>query len=220
VVECKGVNFAMLNYTCQINGENYDGFPSYMLDVLDMEKVSQDVKKAKEAGDIVVVFLHIGTEYSASPNQEVKDYLQLLLSQGVDIAVCSHPHVLQNFETLKDDQGNEMLVYYSLGNFISTQKEPECMLGGMADITISRNPQNGELSISEAELVPLVTHYNHDDEEYAVYPLDNYSRELAKNHGIHKETSDLFTLETLKKQYEEVLQQEYHTLDETTEWEE
>ncbi len=219
-VECKGATFAMLNYTCQINGEDYDSFPSYMLDMLDMDRVSADVKKAKEAGDMVIAFLHIGTEYASQPNQEMKDYLQLLLSQGVDIAVCSHPHVLQNFETLRDEQGNEMLVYYSLGNFISTQKEPECMLGGMADITVTKDPKSGQLSISDSELLPLVTHYNHQKEEYAVYPLEDYTQELAKEHGIHEETSEAFTLETLKQQFEEVLKQDYHTLDETTETEE
>ncbi|MGI6006442.1 MAG: CapA family protein [Ruminococcus sp.] len=211
-VECKGVTFAMLNYTCQINGEDYGGFPGYMLDVLDMDKVSDDIQKAKEAGDMVIVFLHIGTEYASEPDQEVKDYLQLLLSQGADIAICSHPHVLQNFETLKDGQGNEMLVYYSLGNFISTQKEPECMLGGMADITISRDPKNGELSISDAQLEPIVTHYNHEKGEYAVYPLEDYTEELAEEHGIHEEASEPFTLETLTQQYEDVLKQEYDTL--------
>ena len=219
-VECKGVTFAMLNYTAQVNGEDYDAFPDYLLDVLDMEKVSADVKKARQAGDMVIAFLHIGTEYADRPSQEVKDYLQLLLQAGVDIAICSHPHILQNFETLRDDQGHEMLVYYSLGNFISTQKEPQCMLGGMADITITKDPRSQELTIAQADLVPLVTHYNHEKEAYAVYPLEEYTEELAAEHGIHEETSDTFTLETLKQQYDDVLAQDYHTLDETADEEE
>ena len=154
------------------------------------------------------------------PARRVKDYLQLLLQEGVDIAICSHPHILQNFETLRDDQGNEMLVYYSLGNFISTQKEPQCMLGGMADITITKDPKSQELTIAQADLVPLVTHYNHEKEAYAVYPLEEYTEELAAEHGIHEETSDTFTLETLKQQYDDVLAQDYHTLDETADEEE
>lgn len=215
-ITCKNITFSLLNYTSTINGENYDQFPSYMIDLLRTEKVTSDVAKAKEQSDVVVAFLHAGEEYSEEPNQDLKNFLQLLLSQGVDIAICSHPHVLQNFETLTDDSGNEMLVYYSLGNFISTQKETECMLGGMADITIARDLQTQEISITDSQLVPLVTHYNHDAKEYAVYKLADYTDELAAEHGIHQETSDLFTVESLNQQYQNVLAQQYNTLDPAT----
>ena len=158
---------------------------------------------------MVIAFLHAGEEYSSEPNQDLKNFLQLLLSQGVDIAICSHTHVLQNFETLTADQGNQMLVYYSLGNFISTQKEPQCLLGGMADITIFRDPQTKELSISDSQLIPLVTHYNYDKNEYSVYKLEDYTEKLASEHSIHQETTETFTLESLKQQYENVLAQQY-----------
>lgn len=208
-ITCKDITFSLLNYTSTINGEEYDAVPSYMIDFLRSEKVTADVAKAKEAGDMVIAFLHTGEEYSTEPNQDQKNFLQLLLSQGVDIAICSHSHVLQNYETLTDDQGNEMLVYYSLGNFISTQKQPECLLGGMADITITRDPQTSELSISDSQLIPLVTHYNYEKNEYSVYKLEDYSEELAGEHSVHEETSEPFTLESLKQQFHNVLAQQY-----------
>ena len=88
-----------------------------------------------------------------------------------------------------------MLVYYSLGNFISTQKDPVCLLGGMADITIVRDPVSDALSIRNADLVPLVTHYNHDQNIYTVYKLSDYTEELAASHGVHAESTEPFTLE-------------------------
>ena len=105
-----------------------------------------------------------------------------------------------------------MLVYYSLGNFISTQKDPVCLLGGMADITIVRDPVSDALSIRNADLVPLVTHYNHDQNIYTVYKLSDYTEELAASHGVHAESTEPFTLETLQEQYKKVLTQDYHTL--------
>src|SRR5699024_3603657 len=171
----------------------------YLLDVMDMEKVSADVKKARQAGDMVVAFLHIGTEYADRPSQEVKDDLQLLLDGGVDIAIGYQPHILRSFAALRDDQGNEMLVYYSLGKFISTQKQPQCMLGGTADITITKDPNSQELTITQADLVPLVTHYNHEKEAYAVYPLAEYTDELAEGHGIDEGTWDAFSMDTVTR---------------------
>ena len=77
----------------------------------------------------------------------------------------------------------------------------------MADITIVRDPVSDTLSIRNADLVPLVTHYNHDQNIYTVYKLSDYTEELA-----HAESSEPFTLETLQEQYKKVLTQDYHTL--------
>lgn len=135
-ISCKDVTFSLLNYTTTVNNEPYDELPDYAVDLLRTDQVISDVKKAKEISDMTIAFLHTGAEYSTEPDTEEKTFLQLLLHQGVDIAICAHSHTLQNFETLTDDSGHQMLVYYSLGNFISTQKDPVCLLGGMADITI------------------------------------------------------------------------------------
>lgn len=208
---CKGVTFSLLNYTTTINQEPYDQFPSYMIDLLRTEKVTEDVEKARSCSDMIIAFLHTGEEYSKEPNQEQMNFLQLLLSQGVDIAICAHSHVLQGFETLRDDQGNEMLVYYSLGNFISTQKEPECLLGGMADITITIDEKAGTPSVTDSQLIPLVTHYNYDSQEYTVYPLDEYTEDLAESHSVHQESQDPFSLESLRQQYQAVCSQNSST---------
>lgn len=211
-ISCKGATFSLLNYTTTVNNEPYDALPDYAVDLLRTDRVLSDVEKAKASSDMVIAFLHTGAEYADEPNTEEKTFLQLLLHQGVDIAICCHSHTLQNFETLTDDSGHQMLVYYSLGNFISTQKDPVCLLGGMADITIARDPASGKLSVRNADLVPLVTHYNHDQNIYTIYKLSDYTEELAAAHGIHAETTEPFTLETLQEQYKKVLTQDYQTL--------
>lgn len=211
-VDCKGITFALLNYTTTINGEPYNELPGYAVDLLRTDRVISDIEKAKASSDMTIAFLHTGEEYSQEPNEEERTFLKLLLQQGVDIAICAHSHTLQNFETLTDSDGHQMLVYYSLGNFISTQKDPPCLLGGMADITIFRDPSSGKLSIQEAGLIPLVTHYNHEQNIYTVYPLDDYTEELAASHGIHSETTEVFTLKSLQEQYKKVLAQNYQIL--------
>ena len=60
--------------------------------------------------DLVIVYLHAGTEYEEQPDEEQKELLAMLLDEGVDITICSHPHVLQGFETLQNDAGKQMRV--------------------------------------------------------------------------------------------------------------
>lgn len=58
------------------------------------------------------------------------------------------------------------------------------MLGGIAEVTISKD-ESGTY-ISSAGITPIVTHYeNHKaDYNYAIYRLDDYSESLAKLHGV------------------------------------
>jgi len=55
-------------------------------------------------------------------------------------------------------------------------------------------------------------HNNHDQNIYTVYKLSDYTEELAASHGVHAESTEPFTLETLQEQYKKVLTQDYHTL--------
>ena len=63
---------------------------------------------------------------------------------GVDLVIGTHPHVIEPVEMLYDENGNEMLVYYSLGNYVNATAGEDSdigtrMLGAMATVTISRN---------------------------------------------------------------------------------
>ncbi len=59
------------------------------------------------------------------------------------MSIGGHPHILQPYGTLSDDQGNEMLIFYSLGNFASTQQDMTGLLGGMAKFTLEKTAVNG-----------------------------------------------------------------------------
>ena len=82
-----------------------------------------------------------------------------------------------------------MLIYYSLGNFVSGQTELKNLLGGMADFTIKKDAESGKISIEDYSLVPLVMHYNSDFSEAGMYKLSDYTEELASEHASHKQDS-------------------------------
>lgn len=198
VVEQEGIRFAMLNYTeitnCATEGENT------LLNIWSAEKARQDVAAAKEMADIVICFLHGGVEYSKSPGAKMQSYTKLLAELGVDVMIGTHPHVLQRCEMVQASNGNEMLAYYSLGNFVSRQKEVQCLLGGMANITFVKDFYTKEIYIKEYSMIPIVTHYGQDNtKDVAVYKLVDYTDELAARHGIHAYIQEEFTVEALKR---------------------
>ena len=130
------------------------------------------------------------------------------MEQGVNVIIGGHPHVLQPYGRLTDDKGNETVVFYSLGNFVSTQQKLEELLGGMAKFTIQKTVQNGKTSIEilTPTVEPLVMHYNSDSGEFGPYMLSDYTEELAAQNGVQKYIgSDVFTLDNLKKKFNEIM---------------
>ena len=122
------------------------------------ERICQDIERAKEAADFVIVFVHWGTENSEETDDFQKEWAQLFLERKVDVVIGTHPHVLQPYEVLTDDNGHSMLIYYSLGNYISAQSEKICTKGGMAKFKIGLT-QDG-YRITEYGLYPLVIEWH------------------------------------------------------------
>lgn len=154
ILEKKGVRIGLLNYTYGTNGISLPAENPYMVHLLeDKEKVRNDIAQAKAETDFVIVFAHWGTEYSERPDSFQEEWTQVFLESRADVVIGTHPHALQPCEMLEDEEGHKMLVFYSLGNFISAQSEKSCIKGGMASFTISLTSQGYE--VTEYALQPL-----------------------------------------------------------------
>ncbi len=149
-----GLRFAVLNYTYGTNGLEIPSDRSQMIHTLSSEtQVREDIARARQETDFVLVFLHWGTENAAEPDAFQQKWTHILLESRADVVIGTHPHALQPCELLTGEDGHRMLVYYSLGNYVSAQPEQTCTKGGMARFTVSLTPQGGRLK--DYELVPL-----------------------------------------------------------------
>ena len=120
--EKNGIRFALLNYTYGTNGIPIPESAPWCVNMMDEEKITADVTAARQNADVVMVFPHWGTENSTSVSDYQREYVKLFSDLGVDIVIGTHPHVLQSVEWVTNEAtGKKMLVYYSLGNFISHQ---------------------------------------------------------------------------------------------------
>lgn len=178
--EKNGIKFAILNYTYGTNGIALPSDKTWCVNMLQKEKVTADIKKARANADVVVVFPHWGTENSHQINSEQREYVKLFSELGVDIVIGTHPHVLQPVEWVTNEAtGKKMLVYYSIGNFISHQTNLNQMVGGMAEITVERI--DGKIQITSGKLAPVVDFYTRGGNGYkfSVYKLNDYTDTLA-----------------------------------------
>ena len=185
VKDYNGIKIAMLNYTYGTNGLSTPANFQYVVDTMtsaDREVIAKDIANARNIADFIIVFPHWGTEYSLEVTELQREWASFFAEQGVDLVIGSHPHVVEPVEWVKASDGHRMLVYYSLGNFVSIQYYNYSMLGGMADVVITKN--DVDTYISSYDIHYLVTHYNSDRSHVTTYFLDDYSSELAASHAI------------------------------------
>ena len=204
VVQCKALKLAMLDYTYGLNDIPLAEDKSYMVDVFDQEKARADIRKAREEADVVIVVMHVGEEYVQDVDEQTRQWVDLFLEEDVDIVIGSHPHVIRTMETLTGEDGHKMLVYYSLGNFTSTQNDLPSLLGAMAKITIKKDVKTGAIQIPEHEFIPLLMHYNHDSRTYGIYKLNDYTQELADQHTANERNPGEFSISYYKELFEQI----------------
>lgn len=82
----------------------------------DNEIVKDDIARAKELADVVIVSFHFGDEYETTHNAEQEHIAKLAIDSGASLVIGHHPHVVEEVE-----EYNGGYIFYSLGNFVFDQ---------------------------------------------------------------------------------------------------
>lgn len=186
VVEKNNIKIAMLDYTYGLNGftPEYD----YLVDLMteaNKSRIESQLAEAKQKSDIVVVFMHDGNEDALEPSSSQMEWAQFFADNGVGLIIGTHPHSIEPVDVITGKDGNEMPIFYSLGNFVSSQKDTINMLGGMANVTITKDDSGTRVSdFSMSPLVTWITNEGTYGTGYAFHTvrLEEYTEEMARKH--------------------------------------
>lgn len=195
ILELPDMRIAVLNYTYGTNGISLPADMPYAVDLLDERQVAADIQRAEELADFTIVCPHWGTEYRLTPDASQEKWTKIFAENGADLVLGTHPHVIEPIEWVTDEESDqEMLVYYSLGNFVNWtsgtgEGVANRMVGGMAEVTITRN-DDGEVEIADYGVRPLVSHVTSGSGGVTTYFLEDYSEELAGENEIISQDPD------------------------------
>jgi len=186
IEDVKGIKVAILAYTESTNGlgsEYPDEELNAMLNLMRKDIISEDIQEAKdEDADIIIASMHWGIEYDDDPNETQIDFAQFMAEEGVDIILGSHPHVIQKSELIETDD-QQTFVIYSMGNFISNQRQEtlddeRTEDGIIVNIDIQKNDETGETNIKNIDYVPTWVYRNKEDGDskytYRILPIENF----------------------------------------------
>ncbi len=219
LLEIEGVTFAMLNYTYGCNwataqpnledhvelltsfdpSDRYIDFESLNPDVLD------DIQRAEQIADVVVVFPHWGIEYQTVENSYQDRVAAEMIDAGADIIIGTHPHVCQPVEWITTENGNTGLCYFSLGNFFSSQYDAPTFIEGMAWVTFHVTSTSVEIVPEETGVLPMVLHYVSPGNKITqTYAIEDYSEELALEHACTVRSGVTLHLSYLESKSQEI----------------
>ncbi|MDQ2086116.1 CapA family protein [Herbivorax sp. ANBcel31] len=165
-VDVKGFKVSIIAYSYSCNGNSpflSEEERKYMLNLIDEEKIKEDIKSAKEIdSDVIIAYMHWGNEYHRTPNVHQEELASKIFDWGADIILGTHPHVIQKSEVL-EVEGKDRYIIYSMGNFISNfRREDQAERpnkiytedGVIVRITLEKRNENGE----EQTIIKSVKH--------------------------------------------------------------
>ena len=179
------IKYAILNYTYGTNGIALPKGKEYLVNLWDVQSNYEEYKKSvlndidnlRDKVDVLIVAMHWGIEYTHVPTSYEKDMAKFLADNGVDIVIGTHPHVIQPVEWIGDT-----IVFYSLGNFISSQTSDSCVnykcnIGLMSSLKITKKMDEDKIIIDNIKN-DLIYTYNNNHHDYLVIPFSN--KEIKK----------------------------------------
>lgn len=175
-----GIRVAIFNYTQHTNGmqeKDTEANLRYAVHYFAVHRAEKDILAAREAGaDYVILCVHWGREYEREPTKGVRQWAQELCDAGADLIIGGHPHVLQGYETLqstnkKTGEVHDALVLYSMGNFLSGQRDQYRDTGALFRFTLEKDTASGETRLASHGYIPTWVWLDAETESYRVLPL-------------------------------------------------
>ncbi len=135
-----------------------------------------EAAKATEP-DVIVAMVHWGNEYDQSVANSQTAVAEFLGTQGVDVILGTHPHVLAPQETITvtvDGEPHDVFVAYSLGNFLSSQDKANTRESSILRLEFTKDGKTGETTISNVENVAIRTVDNGEDaaDRFVIQDID------------------------------------------------
>ncbi|MBR4456099.1 MAG: CapA family protein [Solobacterium sp.] len=172
VYEVNGITYTFLSWTYGCNGLLPPQGQEYIVNIYTdhVEELLEQVRRANELSDIVIVAMHWGTEYYMEANDEQRELAQRLSEAGADIIVGNHPHVIQPIEWVNN---GKTIVYYAMGNMVSAQIDEPNLVGMVGGITIRKitDEDGSRMELLDPRADLIYTYYDPGYVNFKVIPM-------------------------------------------------
>lgn len=123
------INGVKLAFVAASRAEKYymtpvtDGDYPGIAGTYDSQRFLREIEEADRNADVVIVYVHWGTEYSEKLQDVQKEMAREYVDAGADVVIGAHAHILQGMEFY-----NGVPIIYNLGNFWFNMEDIDTVL--------------------------------------------------------------------------------------------
>ena len=190
IMERNNFKIAMLNYTYGTNGlvTRHPNIVNY----IDTAQIAADIAKARDMqADYIITFIHWGDEYSIKENARQRQIAAFLAKNGSNLIIGSHPHVVQPIAKIAVNEADSVPVVYSLGNFVSNQRDRYRNGGIAVEMTLTKT--NDGVSIQSFGYEPfwVLRYQTGAGYIFRLIPVNDFIANPAQYPLVNKQDNDL-----------------------------
>lgn len=152
----KNTKIAFLSYTYGFENQNSktkDELDS--ANIYNSEIAKKDLEYAKANADYSIIIMHWGDAYSTKPNKEQQNIAKFLVENGADMILGNHASAVQKMEIMQNSEGKNVLVAYSLGNYISGETMDISKIELVLNIELRKSGETGKVMLSRVDYTPI-----------------------------------------------------------------
>ena len=197
ITDINGLKIAVLNYTYGTNGLTVT--PPTMVNIIDTNYIKAAIIKARKKGaQFIIPVMHWGLEYQNQESEHQRKMAQFLADAGCDAIIGMHPHVVQPIKNIRTKDGRNVPVAYSLGNFVSNQRDRYKNGGILARVKILH--RGNEIKLVQMDYKPFWVHKLLPNDTYPPFTKRGYYLLPQENLHLLKEKyrseADIFFQDT------------------------
>ena len=146
IITRNNIKFGFLGYSYTAMNDGGVITNPKVCDANDLTQVTEDIQNLRWKVDFLIVSVHMGEEYTRSPNEFGVKFAHNAVNSGADLLIGHHPHWIQKIERYKNKW-----IFYSLGNFVFDQNWSQDTKEGL---TVEVNFKGKDLN--KIELKPVI----------------------------------------------------------------
>lgn len=156
IKEIRGIKIAFLGYTYGLSNENeLSEEVKAKANIYSEELAKKDIEYAKANSNYIIAIMHWGDVNKSEITDYQREITGLLVNNGVDMILGSHPSVVEPMEIVQNSEGRNILVAYSLGNYISSLKYENADVELILNIQIAKTTDSDKAILEKVDYTPI-----------------------------------------------------------------
>lgn len=178
----KGTKIAFLSYTYGVENQTKKSKEELAaINIYSEEKAKKELEYAKENADYIFVIMHWGEPYATTPSNQQKEIADFFVKNGANVILGNHPAAIQPMEIRKNEEEKNVLVAYSLGNYISSIANDISKVELVLNIELRKSGQDGTVVLSKVDYTPIyvLDHGAKAENRYELIDMKGVARAYA-----------------------------------------